>query len=259
MDPLIDVNVYLSRWPFRRLRGDETPQLLAKLRQHGVTQAWAGSFDALLHRDMAAVNTRLAQECSQHGEGMLIPFGAVNPRLPDWEEDVRRCHEEHQMPGLRLHPNYHGYKLDDPACIRLLELAAERGLIVQIAVTMEDERTQHPLVQVPHVDVAPLADQARRWPQLKLVLLNAFRSLRIEGLGKLVETGNVYFDIAMLETVGRVGNLLAQVGADRVLFGSYAPFFYFESALLKLREPELGAFQQQAVSSGAARKILTGQ
>jgi uncharacterized protein len=252
---MIDVNVYLSRWPFRRLSCDETPALVAKLRSLGVVQAWAGSFDALLHRDMAGVNARLADECRRHGDGLLIPFGAVHPKLPDWQEDVCRCQEQHQMPGIRLHPNYHGYKLDDPEFVRLLDLAAERGLIVQIALTMEDERTQHPLVQVPHVDVAPLVEHARRLPKLRIVLLNAFRSLRPEKVDKLAGAG-VSFDIATLEGVGGVGKLVQQIPADRILFGSYAPFFYPESAVLKLQESALGGLERQAIARENARKLL---
>src|SRR5207237_2062570 len=94
---LIDTNVYLSRWPFRRLRGDETPELVAMLRSRGITQAWAGSFDALLHKDIAGVNARLAEDCARRGEGLLLPFGAVHLSLPDWEEDLSRCHEVHRM------------------------------------------------------------------------------------------------------------------------------------------------------------------
>ena len=256
-EPLIDVNVYLGQWPFRRVPGDDVAELVAKLRSQGVVQAWAGSFEALLHRDVAAVNQRLAAACRHQGEGLLVPFGAVNPRLPDWEEDLRRCHEEHQMPGIRLHPNYHGYKLDDPLAAKLLEAAAERGLIVQLALTMEDERTQHPLLQVPHVDVAPLVETVKRLPQLRLVLLNAFRSLRGEIVDRLAAAGQVYFDIAQLEGVGGLERLIQQVTAERVLFGSYYPFFYFEAALLKLRESEPGGAALKAIRRDNARKLLS--
>lgn len=256
---LIDVNVYLSRWPFRRTPDDEPAALVEKLRSHGVVQAWTGSFDSLLHRDLGAVNERLAADCRAAGEGLLLPFGAVNPRLPDWEEDLRRCHEEFGMPGVRLHPNYHGYKLDDPLVPPLLSQAAERGLIVQLAVTMEDERTQHPLVQVAHVDLAPLAEIVKRTPKLRLVLLNAFRSLRPEVRDQLVAAGQVYFEIATLEAVGGVEKLIGQIPGERILFGSYAPLFYFESALLKLQESLLGNVQLAAIREMNAKRLLAAK
>jgi predicted TIM-barrel fold metal-dependent hydrolase len=252
----IDVNTYLSRWPFRRVHGDETPALVERLRRHGVTQAWAGSFDSLLHRDIAGVNLRVAEECRRHGDGLLTPIGAVNPKLPDWEDDVRRCREVHGMPGIRLHPNYHGYPLDDPDFLKLLDAAEKQKLIVQIALSMEDERTQHPLVQVPHVDVTPLAEQAKSRPALRIVLVNAFRAMRPEKLDRLIEAGNVSFDIAMLEGIGGVGKLLTTVPHDRILFGSYAPYFHFEAALLKLQESELGGEQRSAIVGENANRLV---
>jgi predicted TIM-barrel fold metal-dependent hydrolase len=255
--PFVDVNVYLERWPFRRIPGDETAELVSRLRARGVSQAWAGSFDALFHRDLAAVNTRLATECRRQGDGLLIPFGAINPKYPDWQEDVRRCQEVHGMPGIRLHPNYHGYNLWDLDFLSLMDLAIERKLVVQIALTMEDERTQHPVVQVPHVDATPLYECVRQRPELRLVLINPFRILKAAALGELGELPNISFDIASLEVCGAVGNLAAKIGDNRVLFGSYSPVFIFESARFKLHESPLTDTQIRAIGSENAKKLLT--
>jgi len=249
---LIDTNVYLSRWPLRRLPCDETAALVAKLRSQGVTQAWAGSFDGLLHRDIATVNARLADECRRHGGGLLVPFGSVNPKLPDWEDDLRRCAEEHRMPGIRLHPGYHGCKLDDPDFAKLLRLSAKCGLIVQLAHIMEDRRMMHPLLQVEPPDIKPLADLVKKTPGLRLELLN----LKGQPSPDLLKAGEVCVDIAMVEGVGGVGKLLAQMPPDRVLFGSHAPLFYFESALLKLKESPLNEEQLRAIRCANAQRLL---
>jgi uncharacterized protein len=252
----VDTNVTLSRWPGRRLPLDETPALVGKLRSYGVRQAWAGTFDGLLHKDTRSVNARLTEDCRKFGRGLLVPFGVVNPTLPDWEEDLRRCHVDHKMPGIRLHPNYHGYKLDDPVFAKLLDLAGGCGMMVQLVAVMEDERTQHRLMRVPYVDMTPLAGLLKSRPSLRVVLLNWNRGASAAVAAKLTAAGQAYFDIATLEGVGGVANLLKQVPAERVVFGSYAPFFYFESAFLKLRESDLRGEDLTAIRGGNASRLL---
>jgi len=254
---LVDVNVNLSRWPLRRLPDDETGRLVAKLRAAGVESAWAGSFDGLLHKDLAGVNARLAEECRERGGGILVPFGSVNPLLPDWEEDLRRSAEEHRMPGIRLHPGYHGYRLDSPLFARLLQLSAERRLVVELVLAMEDERMMHPLLKAPGVDVAPLAPVVRKTPGLRLVIVNGFRAIPQEALPGLLEAGEVHLEIAMLEGASGLARLLERVPLSRVLFGSHAPLFYFEAALLKLRESPLTAAELEAIGAGNARRLIS--
>lgn len=251
----IDTNAYLSRWPCRRLPLDEPDALVEKLTSLGIEQAWVGSLDALLHRDVAAVNLRLARDCAQHGGGMLVPFGCVNPMLPDWREDLRRCDEEHGMPGIRLHPDYHGYPLGGPLFAEILDLAGERDLIVQVALKMEDERTQHPLLRVPMVDTSPLPELLRTRSDVRVVLLNALKDLRGASLDALAELPNVFVEIAMLEGVGGIERLMTSFPFERVLFGTYAPFFYPESALGKLRESEPGSEIERAIRQGNAMKL----
>jgi predicted TIM-barrel fold metal-dependent hydrolase len=249
---VIDTNVSLHRWPFRHVAGDDPASLAARLRQKGVTQAWACSFDALLHRDIGAVNARIAEDCRKYGAGMLAPIGSVNPKLPDWQEELRRCQQLHRMGGIRLYPNYHGYTLADPAFRELLALAAGRGMLVQVVLVMEDTRTQSELARVPNVDPAPLPDALATVPQARVMLLNGHRVPQAKRLAE----ANVHFDIAMVEGVGGVAKLAAEVSPGRVVFGSHFPFFYLESAALKVKEAGLPEDQTRAIREGNAQALL---
>jgi uncharacterized protein len=244
---LIDVNVSLSRWPFRRLTGDDPAGLVDLLRKRGISEAWAGSFDGLLHHDIGAVNARLAADCAAH-RGFLVPFGSLNPQLPDWQEDLRRIHEVHKMPGVRLHPNYHGYKLSDPAGAELLSAIARRGLAVQVVLAMEDERTQHRLMRMPPVDPSPLAALLPSIRGLKLMLLNSGNDTRA--------LHGAYFDFAMREGPYALTRAVAATGQDRVVFGSHAPLFYVESAVLKLKEAGFVERQVKAICETNPRLFL---
>ncbi|MBS1851126.1 MAG: amidohydrolase family protein [Acidobacteria bacterium] len=257
---IIDTNVNLFRWPFRRLPGDDPQGLVTRLRQKGVGQAWAGSFEALLCRDIGGVNLRLAAACREFGKDFLVPFGCVNPKLPDWEEELRRCHEVHRMPGVRLYPGYHGYTLADPELTHLLSLAASRGLMVQIALSMEDPRTQSPMMIVPPTDPTPLADLVPRLPKLRLLLLNAgyWGGHATPEVKEITQANNVYFDMAMNEGIGGLSRLLDTISPERIVFGSHFPFFYFESALLKVKSAGLPRDQEAALYEGNARRLLAG-
>jgi uncharacterized protein len=251
----IDVNVHLSRWPFRRLSCDEPAELVARLRRLGVQSAWAGSFDALLHRDLANANSRLLEDCRKHGKDFLVPFGTVNPLMPFWEDDYNRC-KEMKMPGLQLYPAWHGYSFNHPEFVKLLRKAAGDGMIVQIDLRIEDERTQHPLLRLQPVDPAPLPEVVATVPRLRLVLLNHFSIVKPDILRKAVAAGQVFIDIATVEGVGGIAKLLETVPAARVLFGSHYPFFYFESAELKMKESNLEPAVEKAIRIDNAQRLL---
>lgn len=60
----------------------------------------------------------------------------------------------------------------------------------------------------------------------------------------------------MLEGVAGIESVRKKAPGVRLAFGSHAPYFYFEAALLKLQESALTAVQLSAIRHGHARAAL---
>ena len=249
--PIIDTNVNLFQWPFRRLPLDDTSKLVEKLQSLGVQQAWASSFEAVLHRDIASVNSRLVEAC-RHNK-MLVPIAAINPALPGWERDFRVCVDTFDMPGIRLLPNYHGYSLTDPSCLRLIGLAAKANRFVQVAAAMEDVRTQHRLVRVADVDLASIAEVITRSPDARIQILN----LNPKGslLKQLANIDSISFDTSRIDGTDGIAQLLKHLPHDRLLYGSHSPFLIPEAALIRVGENSLAKHEFTALLRGNAMKF----
>ena len=242
---LIDCHVYVGPHPFRQLEDEQS------FLKQPVTEAWAGAFEGLLRRDVAEVNRQLALRCKTNTS--LRPCGTINLALPDWQDDVKRCVEVHGMRVLRLHPNYHGYTLEAPAYRELLALAVKHHVLMQIVAQMEDERTQHPQVRVEPVDLQPLSAIMKEMKEAHVMVLNANAAMVLK---HLQDCPNVWLDFAMIEGVGGVENLLKTWPQDRLVFGSFAPVFYWDSARLKMQESELNESQMQDIRWRNASTLL---
>lgn len=262
---IVDTNVHLFEWPFRKLKYSSTTALVSKLRKHHVAQAWAGSYEALFSKDINGVNTRLTEECRANGGGMLLPFGTVNLAWPDWEEDLRRCHEVHKMPGIRIYPVYQTFDLDHPDFERFVQLATDRKLIIQIVGDMEDSRHHHPIVTIRKMDVSPIIAIAKKIPAARIQLVYWNHRVSPSLLPKLVAETGVFFDTSRVEGAGEVGRLLGgnswtntstAIPVDRLLFGSHVPYFPLEANLIKLFESPLTLEQSVAIMNGNAHRLL---
>ena len=211
------------------------------------------------------VNRRLAEECRAHGDGMLIPIGSVNPAWPDWEEDLRRCHEQYRMPGVRLYPAYHGYTLDH-AGVRPAARPRRRsgGCSCRSSCGWKTSACIIRRIVIPAVDVAPLLELLKKLPEAKVQLINSAGPLLAKNVAALVKETQVTFDIAATEGNGGVGKLIegtnysyqGAIPVERLMFGSHAPYFPCESALLKLFESPLSLEQLEKLMHANARRLI---
>lgn len=158
------------------------------------------------------------------------------------------------MKVIRLHPNYHGYTLAEPIFAEMFDSIIEAGLAVQIVAQMEDQRTQHPLVQAVPVDLKPLYDLLKAHPKARVMVLNANAAMITTTLR---DCASLWLDSAMIEGVGGLENTLKVWPAEKLCLGTHAPFFYPESSLLKLVESELSEAQMGALTSRSSKAFIS--
>jgi len=233
---MIDVNAYLGHFAFRQLRYNTAGGLLQLMDRAGIERAVVSSAASITYRNAQAGNDEVAAEVKPHRDRFL-PFAVLNPAYAGWQDDLTVCHQDFGMRGLRLYPRWHKYRLADPACLELVNTATERGMAISIPIRVEDRRQQSWLVDVPDVDPEEIAALVKACPRTRLILVNGSGFVN-SSLGRKSSglPPNYVIDISLLTAVmaNELGQLIANLGEDRLVFGTGMPFHYPGPALAKL-------------------------
>jgi uncharacterized protein len=253
---MIDVNAYLGHFAFRQLRHNTAEGLLRQMDRTKIDRAVVSSAASITYRNAHTGNEEVAAEVRAHRD-RFIPFGVLNPAYSDWRHDLKVCHEEFGMKGLRLYPHWHQYKLTDPECLALVNAAAERRMVISIPFRVEDRRQQSWLVDVPDVTAAEAAALVQAAPKAMFLFGNS-PSFASSPLGKAGFAGNYSIEISLLSAVmaNEIGQLIRTLGEDRVLFGSGMPFHYPDGALLKVEVLDASPAVKAKLREGNARRLL---
>ena len=233
---IIDVNAYLGHFAFRRLRYNTAASLLALMEAKKIDKAVVSSAGAITYRNTQAGNEELAEEVRGHSD-RLIPFAVVNPFYAGWQDDLRICHEQFGMKGLRLYPKWHNYQLSSRCCRELIDAATERGMIISIPIRAEDNRQRSWLLNIPDVPLNEIVELVKAHPKARFILLNGAGYTRCPmGRKNNGLPPNYAIGLSRLTAVlaNELGQLVTNVGAERVMFGTGMPFNYPDPALVKL-------------------------
>jgi predicted TIM-barrel fold metal-dependent hydrolase len=255
---IIDVNAYLGHFAFRRLRYNTAADLLRLMDSKRIDQAVVSSASAITYRNPQAGNEDLAAEVAHHRD-RLIPYAVINPFYAGWRDDLKICREEFGMSGLRLYPKWHNYSLADPHCLDLVHRAAEHSLVVSIPIRVEDVRQRSWLVDVPEVPLAEIVSLVQACPTARFVLLNGLQfvttPLGRKGSGL---PSNYLIEISRMDSLlaNEIGQLVANLGAERLVFGTGMPFHYPDPALLKLEVLEASPEDKEKIAWRNAARWL---
>lgn len=252
MNTLVDVNIKLGHWPFRRVKG--IPALLGDLDKFNIKCGFVSSLSAVHYFNPQDGNLELVDSLSNFMD-RFIPLAVIAPNLRGWEKDFEHCVREMGMRGVVLYPNYHQFSLSGPAADELAMASIENKLPVFIQTGLEDPRRQfrrHIMTEVPPEEIGTFA---ARHPGLTVIALG-LKFGQPERLGTVLPR-NLYFDISNYEKTGELEYAVEKFGVEKLLFGTNFPLFNIAANVLKLLRADISSEQKQLIASGNAQRLFS--
>jgi predicted TIM-barrel fold metal-dependent hydrolase len=207
--------------------------LLQMMANNRVDGALTCSLKAIQY-DFVAGNDETLARHSAHPE--LRPVAVVDPRrAPDCYAEVERCADAGFI-AYRCLREYQGWAIANQAFVHLLRAIATTGLPV--------------IVHTPESgDATALLQIAGDW-ETPVVLAAVSYSVLSEALAVVAEAPNFYLEAHRLSLPGQVEVMAEAVGAERLMFGSWAPLY--------AQRPSLDAILGAAICQTDKERILSG-
>ena len=146
---------------------------------------------------------------ARESEGRLFAFCRLDP-ADDPVAEAKRCLALGAR-GIKLHPRAQSFGFGDAAAEAIFQVARDAG----VPILIHAGRGMPPMT--------PLADLALRYPDVSLVLAHA--GIADQGMfaTRLADHPRVVYDTSCFSTLDVV-ELFARVPAERIVFGSDAPY-----------------------------------
>lgn len=158
---------------------------------------------------------------AQVNGGSIISFGSVFPLAEDALSQLDTI-ASYGLKGIKLHPDYQGFMLDDERILPLLKRCEELGLIVIFHMGFDD-------VSPDLIHATPKSARSiiERIPKLKLVLAHLGGNKLWDDVERYLVGTNCYLDTSFLVGLiepSQLERIIKHHGADRILLASDCPW-----------------------------------
>ena len=254
---MIDFCCDIGNYAFRPWPADSVAATIPILDKAGIEKAVAGSIDAITYVSPHEANERLMADIKANdADDRFIPVTVLNPVYPGVERDMEESREM-GFAGLKLYPSYHGYRVDDPPALRLIEMATGFGWPVLVTVRIEDERHHHPLMKVRPVNLDSIIWAAGQLPEATIVLSGGSSAETPRFLEQTAGLPNAYAELSYVKgPICALKGLVDRFGYERMLLGTHVPFVYPGCGIAKIAEGDISDEAKQAILHGNAARVL---
>ncbi len=183
----------------------------------------------------------------------IIPFPSLHPKDPHLLDHLQRLHDE-GFKGIKMHPYYQDYFLDDHTLFGLYERLSELGMILVIHAGYD---IAYPRIR--RADPQRILDVCRRFPQLKLIATHLGGWDEWADVRALLTGHPIYMEISFaldfLDQI-RLRDIILNHPPEYLLFGTDSPWSDQGTTLKMLSKLALPAPLFQAMINGNARRLL---
>jgi hypothetical protein len=184
----------------------------------------------------------------------IIPFGSVHPADTEMAEHIKQI-KQSGLKGLKMHPYYQDFFLDDDSMSRFYELVCENDLPLVMHTGYD--------IAFEHIDRAGperIVNVMKKFPQLKLVTTHFgawqdWDKVESKIIGKKIYM-EISFALDYLEPA-RAKRMLESHPADYILFGTDSPWTDQRKTLDLLRGLELDSQRLDKILYQNAEKLLS--
>ncbi|MGE4560132.1 MAG: amidohydrolase family protein [Desulfobulbus sp.] len=183
----------------------------------------------------------------------IIPFPSLHPEDPDLLDHLQILHDE-GFKGVKMHPYYQDYFLDDANLFALYERMSELGMILVIHAGYD---IAYPRIR--RADPQRILDVCRQFPQLKMIATHLGGWDEWEDVRTLLTGEPIYMEISFaldfLDQI-RLRDILLNHPPEYLLFGTDCPWTDQATTLKMLSKLGLPDSLFAMMVSGNARRLL---
>lgn len=184
----------------------------------------------------------------------IIAFGSVHPDAEDAIEEIDRI-KELGLYGIKLHPDYQSFMVDDPKLDDIYEHIAETGLPVIFHAGFDCMSPE--LIHCPPERTAKML---KRHPDMKVILAHLGGNDMWQDVYDMLAgmDGELYFDTSF--TAACPDELMKKIidrhGCQRILLGSDCPWESTQKMIEKILRLNLSDDEREAVLGLNAARLL---
>ena len=242
----MDFNCFSGNWPFHKVRYNTVEKIIQLHKRCGIEGGIISSCEAIFYQDPYEAELSLSKELmgTNYYHAMTL-----NPTLPAWKDDLRRCVEELGIKAVRLVPGYHGYTLADDVMKEVCDSLRQYNLPLILTLRIEDERTTW-MINPRFIPVTEVKAFLETYTDIPTLVANV-RINETADLAPVFETRQNLF----IDTAGFMRGLFPVDTAypyvkGQMVFGSNAPMSEMQSLTILVETAILSQQEKDTIFSG---------